>query len=97
MSGVLAPGDRPPRGACVRAGNRRVSRGGACAGGRSDPHDVIAKYGLNEQGACGADYIEKGVDLSTYFGRPLPGCPPGYFEGKAPDCGASALKVNKGE
>ncbi len=62
-----------------------------------DPHDVIAKYGLNEQGACGADFIEKGVDLSTYFGRPLPGCPPGYFEGKAPDCGASALKVNKGE
>ncbi len=59
-----------------------------------DPHGVIAKYGLNEHGSCGADYIEKGVDLSTYFGRPLPGCPPGYFEGKAPDCGASALKVN---
>lgn len=33
--------------------------------------------------------IDAGVDLSTYFhGKPLPGCDPGYFKGKAPDAGA---------
>lgn len=34
--------------------------------------------------------LGKGVDLSSYFGRPLPGCEPGYFKGKAPDAGALA-------
>ena len=30
--------------------------------------------------------VDAGLDLSTYFhGKPLPGCEPGYFRGKAPD------------
>lgn len=33
--------------------------------------------------------IDAGLDLSTYFhGKPLPGCEPGYFKGRAPDAGA---------
>ena len=33
--------------------------------------------------------IDSGKDLSTAFhGKPLPGCLPGYFSGKAPDIGA---------
>ncbi|WP_043588588.1 right-handed parallel beta-helix repeat-containing protein [Geminisphaera colitermitum] len=30
----------------------------------------------------------RGADLTTLFGKPLPGCEPGYFEGTAPDAGA---------
>ena len=30
----------------------------------------------------------KGADLSRLFGKPLPGCEPGYFTGAAPDIGA---------
>jgi hypothetical protein len=30
----------------------------------------------------------RGVDLSSFLGKPLPGCEPGYFTGPAPDCGA---------
>jgi hypothetical protein len=29
-----------------------------------------------------------GADLSKLFEKPLPGCPPGYFSGEAPDAGA---------
>jgi hypothetical protein len=37
----------------------------------------------------GSAAIDAGLDLSTYFkGGPLPGCEPGYFQGKAPDAGA---------
>ncbi len=37
----------------------------------------------------GSPAIDAGLELSTYFhGRPLPGCEPGYFKGKAPDAGA---------
>jgi hypothetical protein len=37
----------------------------------------------------GGPASEAGLDLSTYFhGKPLPGCEPGYFKGKAPDAGA---------
>ena len=37
----------------------------------------------------GSAAIDAGLDLSTYFhGKPLPGCEPGYFRGKAPDAGA---------
>lgn len=33
--------------------------------------------------------VDTGMDLSTYLkGKPLPGCEPGYFKGKAPDAGA---------
>jgi hypothetical protein len=33
--------------------------------------------------------VDAGMDLSTYLkGKPLPGCKPGYFKGKAPDAGA---------
>ncbi|MFB3882930.1 MAG: NosD domain-containing protein [Armatimonadota bacterium] len=30
----------------------------------------------------------QGTDLSRLFDKPLPGCPPGYFQGGAPDAGA---------
>ena len=37
--------------------------------------------------------IDGGLDLSTYLnGKPLPGCEPGYFKGKAPDIGADETK-----
>ena len=37
--------------------------------------------------------IDAGLDLSTYFhGKPLPGCEPGYFKGKAPDAGAEEVR-----
>jgi hypothetical protein len=37
--------------------------------------------------------IDAGLDLSTYFhGKPLPGCDPGYFKGKAPDAGAFEVR-----
>ena len=37
----------------------------------------------------GSPAVDAGLDLSTYFhGKPLPGCEPGYFRGKAPDAGA---------
>jgi hypothetical protein len=32
---------------------------------------------------------EQGADLSRLFDEPLPGCPPGYFLGDAPDAGAA--------
>ncbi|KKR03204.1 MAG: Lipolytic protein G-D-S-L family [Candidatus Uhrbacteria bacterium GW2011_GWF2_39_13] len=58
----------------------------------SDRNDIIRKYGFEKNGYCGMDYKEKGADLSKFFGKPLPGCPPGYFKGNAPDCGAEQLK-----
>lgn len=37
--------------------------------------------------------VDAGLDLSTYFhGKPLPGCAPGYFKGRAPDIGAFEVK-----
>jgi len=37
--------------------------------------------------------VDAGLDLSTYFhGKPLPGCEPGYFKGKAPDVGAFEIR-----
>jgi hypothetical protein len=41
----------------------------------------------------GSPAIDAGLDLSTAFhGKPLPGCEPGYFKGKAPDAGAFEVK-----
>jgi len=41
----------------------------------------------------GCPAIDAGRDLSTaYQGKPLPGCEPGYFQGKAPDIGALEVK-----
>ncbi len=37
----------------------------------------------------GSAAADAGLDLSTYYhGKPLPGCEPGYFKGRAPDAGA---------
>jgi hypothetical protein len=37
--------------------------------------------------------IDAGLDLSTaYHGKPLPGCEPGYFKGRAPDIGAFEVR-----
>ena len=53
-------------------------------GQASDSRDPLAlKY---------ANTITAG-DLSTYLqGRPLPGCEPGYFKGRAPDAGADEVR-----
>ena len=41
----------------------------------------------------GSPAIDACLDLSTYFhGKPLPGCEPGYFKGKAPDAGAREVE-----
>ena len=41
----------------------------------------------------GSPAVDAGLDLSTYFhGKPLPGCEPGYFKGKAPDAGAYEIE-----
>ncbi len=41
----------------------------------------------------GSPAIDAGLDLSTYRnGKPLPGCEPGYFKGKAPDIGAHEIE-----
>ena len=41
----------------------------------------------------GSPAIDAVLDLSTYFhGKPLPGCQPGYFKGKAPDAGAYEIE-----
>lgn len=57
-----------------------------------DRHSLYVKDAL-----LGKDYhpqpdspaVDAGLDLSTaYHGKPLPGCEPGYFRGKAPDIGA---------
>lgn len=60
--------------------------------------DQGSRYGvsltLDAEGkpAAGSTAIDAGLDLSTYFhGRPLPGCEPGTFAGKAPDAGADEL------
>lgn len=58
----------------------------------ADPADVIKKYGMNINGFQGFDNRGKGVDLSKFFGKALPGCPENYFEGAAPDCGAEVFK-----
>ena len=45
--------------------------------------------------AAGSAAVDAGLDLSTYrTGKPLPGCEPGYFKGKAPDAGADELGAN---
>ncbi len=60
----------------------------------TDPLRAIAETGKNGHNFQGVNNIAKGVDLSSFFGKPLPGCEPGYFKGKAPDCGANALNTH---
>lgn len=51
------------------------------------PRDFKGSHNLTTDDAKTA--IDAGLDLSTYLkGKPLPGCEPGYFNGKAPDVGA---------
>lgn len=41
----------------------------------------------------GSAAVDTGIDLTTYWnGKPLPGCEPGYFKGKAPDAGADEVE-----
>lgn len=55
--------------------------------GRSIEHDE------NGTPAATSPAIDAGLDLSTYLnGKPLPGCQPGYFKGKAPDAGADEVQ-----
>ncbi len=50
------------------------------------PRDFTDKNNVNTADAATA--VDAGIDLSTYrAGKPLPGCEPGYFKGKAPDAG----------
>jgi hypothetical protein len=70
-------------------------------GGRPFPNDpekdshsryveaVPLAPGFPPRPLLGSSAIDAGLDLSTYLdGKPLPGCEPGYFSGKAPDAGA---------
>jgi hypothetical protein len=51
--------------------------------------DLPMALGFPPRPMPGTPPIDAGLDLSTYFhGKPLPGCEPGYFRGKAPDAGA---------
>jgi hypothetical protein len=55
--------------------------------------DVPLEPGFPPRPRPGSAAIDAGLDLSTYFhGKPLPGCEPGYFRGKAPDAGALEVK-----
>ncbi len=61
--------------------------------------DTGSRYGVeishdaNGKPAPGSPAIDAGLDLSTYLdGKPLPGCEPGYFLGKAPDVGADEVE-----
>jgi hypothetical protein len=50
---------------------------------------VTVEHDENGKPAAGSAAIDAGLDLSSYRkGKPLPGCEPGYFKGKAPDAGA---------
>ena len=52
-------------------------------------YGVIIEHDENGQPVAGSAAMDAGLDLSTYRkGKPLPGCEPGYFKGKAPDAGA---------
>ena len=57
-----------------------------------EKHSIYVKtvsFGPDYHLPPGSPAIDSGNDLSTAFhGKPLPGCPPGYFAGKAPDIGA---------
>ena len=51
------------------------------------PRDFTESHNINTDDPNAA--IDAGLDLSTYLkGKPLPGCEPGCFKGRAPDAGA---------
>ncbi|HEY1050377.1 MAG TPA: right-handed parallel beta-helix repeat-containing protein [Prosthecobacter sp.] len=55
------------------------------------PRDFTESNNITTDDASAA--ADAGLDLSTYRkGKPLPGCEPGYFKGKAPDAGADESK-----
>ncbi|MGV3659330.1 MAG: right-handed parallel beta-helix repeat-containing protein [Prosthecobacter sp.] len=55
------------------------------------PRDFTESHNVTTDDSSAA--TDAGLDLSTYRkGRPLPGCEPGYFKGKAPDAGADEVK-----
>lgn len=55
-------------------------------------YNASITYDENGKPAAGSASVDAGLDLSTYRnGKPLPGCEPGYFKGKAPDAGADEL------
>jgi hypothetical protein len=56
-------------------------------------YEVIVSHNANGKPAPGSAATDVGLDLSTYRkGKPLPGCEPGYFKGKAPDAGADEVE-----
>ncbi len=55
------------------------------------PRDFTESHNITTDDAEAA--VGAGLDLSTYLkGKPLPGCEPGYFKGKAPDAGTGSTK-----
>jgi len=51
------------------------------------PRDFTESHNVTTDDAQAA--LDAGMDLSTHLhGKPLPGCEPGYFKGRAPDAGA---------
>lgn len=52
-------------------------------------YETAVTFDQDGKPAPGSAAIDAGLDLSTYRnGKPLPGCEPGSFKGKAPDVGA---------
>ncbi|HWI55791.1 MAG TPA: hypothetical protein VNZ22_01090, partial [Bacillota bacterium] len=75
----------------------------AAGGGKPWPNDpskdshsrYVEQILLAEDGRPAADSlaVDTGLDLSTaWAGKPLPGCEPGYFQGKGPDMGAFEVR-----
>jgi hypothetical protein len=55
------------------------------------PRDFTESHNITTDDASAA--VGAGLDLCTYIkGKPLPGCEPGYFKGKAPDAGAGSVQ-----
>ena len=56
-------------------------------------YEVAIPCDANGKPAPGSAAANAGLDASTYLhGKPLPGCEPGYFKGKAPDAGADEVE-----
>ncbi|MES2734996.1 MAG: right-handed parallel beta-helix repeat-containing protein [Verrucomicrobiota bacterium] len=56
-------------------------------------YNVAIAHDENGKPAPGSAARDAGLDLTTYWnGKPLPGCEPGSFKGKAPDAGADEIE-----
>lgn len=60
---------------------------------KANVYGASIKHDEKGKPAPGSAAINAGIDLTTYWkGKPLPGCQPGYFQGKAPDAGMDEIE-----